>query len=173
MTGFFRPEARALVWRWREVLAALAVVGLGLWVVTSRGVVVSGFGYVLIAIGAVGLVPALRRARFAAGGDGPGIVQLDEGRVTYMGPVHGGVISLDEIEVLSLRRTPEGGRFWVLAEGAAVLVVPVDALGAEALFDGFARLPGLSSARLLEALDGTAPGTTRLWQRRAPPALTP
>ena len=32
MTGFFRPEARALVWRWREVLAALAVVGLGLWV---------------------------------------------------------------------------------------------------------------------------------------------
>ena len=37
------------------------------------------------------------------------------------------------------------------------LLVPLDAAGAEALFDAFSALPGLGSSALVAALDGKAP----------------
>ena len=76
-----------------------------------------------------------------------------------MGPQIGGSISLDElteIRLLSLR----GRRAWRLRQAdGQVLLVPLDATGAEVLFDAFSSLPGLSSAALVAALAGDSPPT--------------
>lgn len=173
MSGFFRPEAIAAIARWREVLAALAVILIGLWIALRLGgVIVTGFGYVLIALGAVIMVPAIRRARFVTGGEGPGAVEVDERRILYMGPVTGGALALDDLRVLSVRRDGEDRVAWVLADGAQLLVIPVDAAGADALFDAFAALPGLNVDRLINAVQSRTKGSQRLWVRDAPPALT-
>jgi hypothetical protein len=171
MSGFLRPEVAALIRRWREPLAALAVAALGLWIAASPGPIVQGFGWVLVAGGALALLPAIRRARFAASGDAPGVVQVDERRIVYMGPTHGGAVALDELQQLSLRRMEDGRAAWVLVEGQTLLVIPVEARGAEALFDAFTALPGLSAQAILAARAGTAPGTVRLWSRAQNPAL--
>jgi hypothetical protein len=172
MTGFLRPEVAAALHRWREVIAALAAIALGLWIAASPGPVVQGAGYVLAALAALALIPAIRRARFATGGQGPGVVQVVEGRILYMGPVTGGAVSVREMTSLSLRRDHEGGTAWVLTEPGQLLVIPVDAAGADALFDAFTALPGLGVQRLLAARQSVREGTETLWRRRDVPALT-
>ncbi len=54
-----------------------------------------------------------------------------------------------------------------------MLVVPVDATGADALFDAFTTLPGLGAQRLLAARQGSRVGEQVLWRRASPLALTP
>lgn len=168
MSGFLRPEAARFLRRWWEVLAALAVVALGVWIALRPGPIVQGFGFVLMLGGALAAIPALRRARFAPAGEGAGVVQVDEGRVVYMGPYSGGAVSLRELQALSLRVDHLGQRAWVLTEPGQMLVVPVDALGAEALFDAFTSLEGLRPQRLSAALRTVQEGTTMVWRRDAP-----
>lgn len=171
MADFLRPAAARALRRWREPLVAFAVIALGLWIAARPGPVVQGFGWVLIGVGGFSMIPALRRARFAASGDAPGVVQVDERRILYMGPTHGGTVALDELDHLSLRRDERGRAAWVLVEADTLLVIPVEARGAEALFDAFTALPGLSAQAILAAREGRAAGTHRLWSRAAHPAL--
>ncbi|MBF9045062.1 hypothetical protein HKCCE4037_17095 [Rhodobacterales bacterium HKCCE4037] len=174
MSGFFRPEAMAALSRWKEVLGALAVIAIGLWIaLRPGGVILAGFGYVLIGIGAAFLVPAIRRARFNTGNEGPGAVQVDERRILYMGPVTGGTMALDDLRVLSVRRDGADQVAWVLADTTQLLVIPVDAVGADALFDAFAALPGLNVERLIRAVQSRTKGSQQLWTRERPVALTP
>ncbi|MHA7888596.1 hypothetical protein [Roseicyclus sp.] len=172
MSGFLRPEAAATLTRWREVLVALAVMVLGLWIAARPGLILQGAGYALMLAAAVALIPAIRRARFAAEGEGPGVVQVVEGRILYMGPQTGGAVSIGELTSLSLRRDHEGNAAWLLHEPGQMLVIPVNAAGAEALFDAFTALPGLGSQRLLAARQGLRAGTQTLWRRADLPALT-
>ncbi|MBY6202615.1 hypothetical protein KUV65_14660 [Maritalea mobilis] len=172
MNGFLRPEAAATLKRWREVIAALAVALLGLWIAQQPGPILGGFGLILALLALAVLIPAIRRARFAASGEGPGVVQVDERCILYMGPHHGGSVALDELALISARRTPDGQLTWVLVEGGQVLTIPADAKGGEALFDAFTALPGLSAQQVLAARENPHPGTHRLWQRTQSPALT-
>ena len=57
MSDFMRPEARAPLWRWREALTGLALVGVGLWWTLGSFGIVRWIGVVLTA-GAVILVIA-------------------------------------------------------------------------------------------------------------------
>jgi hypothetical protein len=116
-------------------------------------------------------VAAARRARFHTGGGGAGVVVVTEGRITYLGPVTGGSVSLASMLRIEIVDEPDGGRVWVLrhADGPA-LRIPVAAEGAEALFDAFAALPGLDPARLVAALT-QRPGRGRppaVWSRALP-----
>ena len=91
--------------------------------------------------------------RFAQRVDAPGVVEVDEGQVGYFGPGDGGFVGLPdlvELRLISLK----GRRMWRLkqADGQALLV-PVDAAGAERLFDAFASLPGMDTQALVAALD--------------------
>jgi chemotaxis response regulator CheB len=90
---------------------------------------------------------------------------VDERRILYMGPTHGGAIAIDELQQLSLRRMEDGSAAWVLVDGTTLLVIPTEARGAEALFDAFTALPGLSAHAILAARDMPQSGTTRLWNR--------
>ena len=159
----FRPEAMALLRRFQEPAIGGLLLAAGLWVATRGGVFLAVLGGMLAVLGGSWLVLALRRLRFEFGSEAPGLVEVDEGRVTYMGPRMGGSVSLPdlaEIRLLSLR----GRRVWRLKQtDGQVLLVPLDATGASALFDAFSALPGLTSSALVAALNldaalGTGPG---------------
>ena len=170
-----RPELRAALWRWREVLAAGSVVAFGLWAASFGGLVLVPFGLVAAALG-IGLgVQAVRRLRFMQGADAPGIVEVDEAQISYMGPEFGGFVNVPDLIELRLVRM-RGRRLWRFRQSdGQALLVPVDAAGAEALFDVFATLPGLDMAAVLAALEPGVPtsgtglalaGEQRLlWQR--------
>ncbi|MFN4154840.1 MAG: hypothetical protein ACK4HF_09310 [Paracoccaceae bacterium] len=156
--ALIRPEAQATLWRWREVALGTVVVGFGLWLMRLGGYLLLPFGVVVGLAGVALAVLAWRRLRFATLGEAPGVVQVDEGQVSYMGPQVGGFVSLRdlvELRLISIR----GRRLWRLkqADGQALLI-PVESAGAEALFDAFSALPGMSSASLVNAL-APVPGT--------------
>lgn len=153
---WLRPEITAALSRGREVIAGGVIVGLGLWVAAQGGYLLLPVGVGLAGLGAGWALTALRRLRFAQGPDGPGVVELDEGQVGYLGPGGGGFVSLVDLVELRLLRL-RGRRLWRLkqADGQALLI-PVDAAGADRLFDAFASLPGLDTAALVAALQPTA-----------------
>ena len=96
---------------------------------TRGGWFLGPVGGAVAAFGAAWAVLGLRRMRFQGADDAPGVVEVDEARITYLGPRIGGSISLPdlaEIRLLTLR----GRRVWRLrqADGQALLV-PLDASG--------------------------------------------
>jgi len=156
-----REGARAALWQWREVIAAGVVVGLGLWTATGGGYVLVPFGLLVAALGAGLAVQAWRRMRFAQGADAPGVVEVDEGLISYMGPQLGGFVSVPELVELRLVAL-RGRRLWRLKQAdGQVLLVPVDAAGAEGLYDVFAALPGMDMPALLAALSPEGAGAGR------------
>jgi hypothetical protein len=155
---FIRPEARAALWRWREVLAAAGLAAVGLWLAALGGYILVplGAGVMVLALG-FGLL-AWRRLRFAQGGDAPGVVEIDEGQVSFFGPSFGGAVALRELVELRLI-TMSGRRLWRLKQkDGQTLLIPVEAMGAERLFDAFSALPGMNTATLVEAV---APAASR------------
>lgn len=173
-----RPEAAALIFKAREIIAALALATIGLWLITLGGLILTPIGAATLALAAGWGLMAFRRIRFAQGGDAPGMVEVDEAQIGYLGPTSGGFVSIVELVELRLL-TLRGRRLWRLkqADGQALLI-PVDAAGADRLFDAFATLPGMDSGALVAALAPNHPsadqngaltlaGETRTIWRRA------
>ncbi len=157
-----RPEVLALLHRYREALGAGVVVVAGLWLVLLGGYVLVPLGVLVAVVGTILAVNALRKAQFTQNVSAPGLVELDEAQVGYLAPEIGGFLSLDElveIRMLVLR----GKRMWRLkqADGQALLI-PVDASGAERLFDAFANLPGMDTGALVAALQPSPPTESNL-----------
>lgn len=163
---FFRPEAKALLWRWREVLVAGAVSLLGLWWIVGPGrlLAVPGWG-LLLAGAALGFI-GFQRARFRSNGDGPGAVQVDEGQIAYFGPLTGGVVALQSLERLSLDARTHPAHWRLDAPGQDALLIPVNAAGSEGLFDAFATLPGLRTERMLAELRSGQNHVVVIWERK-------
>lgn len=147
-----RPEVTALAQRYREMIAAAIPAVLGLWLVRLGGLLLAPIGTVMIALSVAWAVMAWRRIRFAQPTEAPGVVEVDEAQIGYLGPTSGGFVSIVELVELRLL-TLRGRRLWRLkqADGQALLI-PVDAAGAERLFDVFASLPGMDSGALVAAL---------------------
>ena len=122
----------------------------------------------MLILGVVLLLTGIQRARFRSGRGGPGVVHVDEGAVAYFGPLSGGVVALREMSSLTLDPTGKPPH-WVLSQpGQADLYVPLNAEGAETLFDAFASLPGLRTERMLSQLQAQPHSAVVIWQRRAP-----
>ncbi len=158
---WMRPELRAALIRCREVMAAAALGALGLWLALLGGYVLVPAGAVIFVLGAAWAVMAVRRLRFAQAPDGPGVVELDEGQIGYLGPgtgaASGGYVSLVDLVELRLLRL-RGRRVWRLKqEDSQALLIPVDAAGADRLFDAFTSLPGMDTAALVAALQIAPP----------------
>ena len=161
-----RPEVTALLNRYAETLAAIAMVLLGIWFALKPGPVLAGFGVALGVLGVGWLIVAVRRARFRTDGDAPGVVEVDEGRVTYMGPAVGASISLDEIAAVDVLLIAGQRRCWRLRtrDGQAILI-PQAATGAENLHAAFATLPGYSDAAFHNALSYMGDAAHTVWRR--------
>ncbi len=167
-----RPEVRATLRRWREVIAAGLVAALGLWLVMLGGYLLVPLGGVVVLLAAGLALIALRRIRFLRGVAAPGVVEVDEGQIGYFGPTFGGFVALADLAELRLAEF-HGARTWRLkTQDGQVLLIPVDAAGAERLYDAFAALPGIDMARITAALDHEQ-ATLPLWRRVPTPLPRP
>jgi hypothetical protein len=166
--SWLRSEALEQLARWREVASAVGLAVFGAWLMASGGYVLPGLGAIFTLVGLAWGLIALRRLRFARPVSLPGLVEVDEGQIGYLGPGIGGFVALrdlTEIRMLTLRGMPH----WRLkqADGQALLI-PLAAAGADQLYDAFASLPSIDMARLAAA---AAPSTKAqagvqvLWQR--------
>jgi hypothetical protein len=166
MADFFRPEAKALIWRFRDVWGALSVLGLGIWwAITGLGFV-QWLGFAIAALGAMLLVAGVQRGRFRQGSDGPGIVQITERRLAYFGPLDGGVMDINDLSRLSFDPTGHPAPYWILTgpeEGD--IAIPTTATGAEALFDAFSSLPGIQTETMLGVLSDPPEHRVVIWSR--------
>lgn len=160
-----RPEVRAGINRYREAVfgGGLTLVGL-YWVLKSSGLL-GLLGPLLVVIGLALVWIGIQRGRFRTDGDGPGAVQVDEGQIAYFGPISGGVVAVRELERVTLdgESTPP---HWLLEQpGTPPLSIPLDAHGADALFDAFASLPGLRTERMLSELRKGPAMAVVIWER--------
>lgn len=165
--SFIRPEAKAALWRWREVLAAACVACVGgSWIVGPGGLL-AWLGWVLLLAAGALLVAGIQRGRFRGGSGGPGVVTVDEGQIAYFGPLTGGTVAASELERLVLDPTARPPH-WILSQpGQPDLQIPVNAEGAEALFDVFAALPGLRTEAMLAELGKRSGHPVVIWENRA------
>lgn len=165
--SFIRPELTAVATRWRESLAGAAAAAFGAYLGLTGTGAAAIIGTILVVGGALLVFAGFQRARFRRGGGGAGVVALDEGRLTYFGPVEGGVVAIADLKSVDLV-TDRRGSVWVIeAAGAEPLTIPVDAEGSEALFDVFGALPGLDTAAMLRAVEQPSEGRVLIWARGA------
>ncbi|MEL6685500.1 MAG: hypothetical protein AAFN63_05605 [Pseudomonadota bacterium] len=169
MDDFFRPEVRAFFRLWREVLFAAAVVLFGLWWALTGTGITQWLGIIFIGLGIGWIIAADQRRRFAQDGDGPGVVQIRERRLAYFGPLDGGVMDMADLNRLEIDPSSRPDPSWVLTsiEGQ-VLSIPINAKGAEDLFDVFASLPEIKTSTVLDVLSHTPDARVTVWSRVKP-----
>ncbi|MCR8726611.1 hypothetical protein [Frigidibacter sp. ROC022] len=167
--SFIRPEVRSGLWRWRETLAGLLVGGFGLWGAIGSEGAAEMLGYAFTVAGAVLTFAGIQRARFRIGSDGPGLVEVTEGQVTYFGPNDGGTIAVNDIALVELDPKARPHASWLLTEnGQPPLAIPTTAQGADALFDVFAALDGIRTERMLAELKKSPSKRVVIWQSPKP-----
>ncbi len=172
MADFLRPEAKATLWRWREVLAGLALIVTGVWWTLGGIGVAKIVGWALAGLGIAAIVTGVQRMRFAQGGGGAGVVSLKERQVAYMGPLDGGVVDLDDLIELELDGTAKPAH-WRLTTLGKHLAIPVNAEGADGLFDAFAALPGIKTERMLDILGRAPQSRVTVWEKDADKPAAP
>lgn len=166
MSDFLRPAARAALWRWREALAGGAVGFFGLWWLATFHAPVRWLGWAIL-LGGLGFALAgLQRGRFRQAGDGPGVVRVIEGRIGYFGPLTGGAVDIADLVRLEHDGTAHPPHWILTGPDLSPLAIPVAASGAEALFDAFARLPGIDTRALLAAQSGGPGARAVIWEKR-------
>ncbi|WP_246831469.1 hypothetical protein [Thioclava sp. L04-15] len=176
-----RPEVAQGFRRWGEVIAAGVAVAFGAWLIWLGGYLLMALGAAAVALGLGWALIGWRRMRFSRDVGAPGLVEIDEGRISYFaasraraigGPAGnvtalgmGGELALREIAEIRLLNL-QGKQYWRLRSGAGeALLIPLDAAGANALYDAFASLPGIDMGKLSAALDHELAAQS-LWTRR-------
>ena len=169
MADFLRPEVRALAWRYRDMLLGAVVLLLGVfWAQRSFGIL-QWIGFGMIALGAIWAIAGVQRARFRQEGDGPGVVQIRERRLAYFGPLDGGVIDVEDLTMLEIDPSSHPEPSWILTGiGGQRISIPINAAGAEDLFDVFAVLPGIKTNTVLDVLSRTPNARVTVWHKDKP-----
>ena len=170
--SFIRPELRATIHRWREVIAGLAATLPGLWIFSFGGFFWMGIGALIVAAGLALAINAARRLRFGHARNAPGVVRMIEGQLAYFAPENGGFAALDDLAELRLERGDEGPAWVLVQTDGTELRIPVAASGTEVLFDAFAKLPGIDMGAVVRMLDQKDVTSRVLWRRHARTALT-
>ncbi len=168
MSDFLRPELRDALMKYRDVLIGLALAVVGAWWSATAHGAVAFIGYAAVGLGIVLMIGGWQRMRFHSEGQGPGVIQIVERRLAYLGPLTGGVMEMDDAVSLALEPQSLPAPHWIITDAAGkVLEIPVNAEGSDALFDLFAALPGMRTEVMLAALDAPPPERQVIWQRTA------
>lgn len=163
--SFVRPEAASALWRWREVITGVLIAGLGIWWAMETQGRVFWIGWIVAAGGVALIAAGLQRVRFRIPGQGPGIVTVTEGQITYFGPLTGGVVALSELNQISFDPSGRPGHWMLSQPGQLDLYIPITADGADALFDAFASLPGMRTEHMLTQMKRPGGAPSVIWQR--------
>lgn len=160
-----RPAAKAVLRRWQEALIGGAVCLLGLyWAFFTGGGLLHWVGYIVLAIGVALVVAGIQRARFRQGDGGPGVVQVIERRISYFGPLSGGIVELEALKALSLDPTSEPPCWLLQVPQQQVLAIPLTATDADQLFDVFSTLPGIRTEHMLRQMQEHANHPVVIWR---------
>lgn len=150
----------------RDLCAGVFFLVFSLWAVFGAGGLVAALGYVAVLPAVFLLWSGVQRARFERRENtGLGSVDVDEGQITYFGPLTGGMIALSDLTSVSLMAGAGQSPHWQLSGTPQSLFIPVDAAGSDALFDAFAVLPGFRRERMVTALSQSENGTVVIWRR--------
>jgi len=161
--SFIRPEAQATLTRWSGVGIAAGLLSLGLyWLLLGTGLL-PVVGGVVATLGTVLAFDQIRRARFLGGSGGAGVVEVTERQITYFTAAGGAAIALDSIEQIEIEVLGGNRREWVFRTSEDDLYVPLNAQGAEALFDTISALPGVSSSEAIKAAATTSSDRFLIW----------
>jgi len=89
--------------------------------------------------------------------------------LAYFGPLDGGIMDVADLSRLEIDPTSHPDPSWVLTsiEGQ-VLAIPINAKGAEDLFDVFASLPDIKTNTVLDVLSRTPDARVTVWSRVKP-----
>ncbi|MEO1492377.1 MAG: hypothetical protein AAFV19_09535 [Pseudomonadota bacterium] len=133
------------------------------------------FGLVPTILGAIAALVAVAAAQKLlvakrSGRDGPGIVLIDEGRISFFGPFGGAVMTLDDLTSVEITiASGPGGTaspYWVLGDlTGAVVHIPSTAEHAEELVDALGTLPGFDRMAVVRAMAAQTPAHYEIWQR--------
>lgn len=152
--------------RWREALIGTGLMALGLyWTFgTTRGLL-TWVGLVALFLGAALSFAGVQKGRSRQGGGGPGVVQIIERRIGFFGPLNGGIVDLDAVTALTFDPTEHPPHWIITHENGPALHIPINAEGADSLFDAFASLPGLSPGRVASVSRQEGMRQVVLWRR--------
>ncbi|MEM9551818.1 MAG: hypothetical protein AAGA05_11615 [Pseudomonadota bacterium] len=163
--SFVRPEVQTSLLQWRETLIGIALLCLGGYWSFGVGGLLGWIGIVVALAGIALAFVGMQRARFRARGRGPGVVLIDEGEITYMGPLNGGSVAVAELSMLVLDPTARPAHWVLQPTDRTALHIPVNADGADQLFDAFAGLPGIKTSHMLAQLHGAPEHPVVIWER--------
>lgn len=156
------------MWRYRDAVigVVVSIFGVG-WAMSSVGFMTI-LGFSVSIAGALLIFAGIQRGRFRVDADGKGVVSVDEGQVTYFGPNRGGTVHVDDLMQVDLAPADEFAperRWLLLSQGAdEPLEVPVNAVGAEHLFDVFAKLRGIRLQSMLDMVSDPPDHQVVIWR---------
>lgn len=166
--SLIRPNAARQLKRWAEPGIALLLAAIGVWLALTGLGIVRWFGIFLALVSISFAVLAVRRAMFWGGEFGAGHVEVDEGEIRYLAAYGGASLPVSALRTVRLSQPDKGSRMWGLSgAGMPTLWIPVNASGAQTLFDVFANLPGMDMQALLRHLNGPQTNDVVIWQRNA------
>ncbi|MDD9921218.1 MAG: hypothetical protein OXQ92_02910 [Boseongicola sp.] len=160
--SFVRPEVQSTLKRWSEPLAGLALIAAGSFLLTGPGRGRFILGLLFLGLGLLFVFWGIQRARFHSDGGGVGVVEVDERQISYFSPAMGGALALEDLTRVAV--VPPHA--WELSDiSGQRLTIPVDAKGADALFETLVALPGFSAVRLSNAAQSPPSERTIIWSR--------
>ena len=164
--SWIRPEARAALMRWREVIAGAALIWIGVsWAWGGVGFA-PYLGTLIAALGAMFLYLGWRKVQLPAGGEGPGVVEVTERQISYLSAQGGGIIAVDGLVRVEVETSRSGTLRWHFLEDTGLRVaIPGDAKGAEALLDALVSLPGLNYDQAAAAVQADGADRFLIWQK--------
>ena len=159
--------------RYAEPAVYAAIAALCLWKAVSLLASGSWIGLVPLALGAIAAFAVLgtaeramvaRRSALA----GPGIVSVQEGRISYFGPHGGASVAVDAlVRVDIVAGDGASGARWELTDEAGQrLSIPASAAQAETLLDALGGLPGFNNMAVVLAMQAETPGSSPIWRRQ-------
>ncbi len=173
--SFIRPDAQAFLSKWREAIIGGIVLMFNIQLAASSGGLLRGIALAGILIGGALFIEGVRRARLPDIAGGVGVVEVDERQITYLGPMGGGAISINELVRVKVRTTSLGPLasdfFWEFTDREGQrLTIPGDAENAGALFDALTALPGADYEAVIRASGTTDESEQLVWSSAQTPA---
>ena len=161
-----RQGARDWLARRRIYALPLLVVSLGLTgFATGSGPVFRALCAGVVLLGLALFVAFRQQEVLRRSGDAPGVVEVDEARITYLAPGGGQIVDRDGLLSVTLE-VWAGAAEWVLEhEAGPPLEVPLAARGADGLSALIEALPGVELSAARTALEAGKTGTYPVWRR--------
>ncbi len=96
--SFLSPQAQSFLTRWREAAAAGLLGLIGVRLLWQGGYFLGPLGTAVLVLALGWLTLAVRRMQFQRAGDAPGLVEIDEGQIGYLGPTFGGYVAVADLD---------------------------------------------------------------------------